>query len=65
MVAQVMAEAYQGDVAGYYREDDLQIPIILRSEEYLHRDIAQRTKPANLEPDCGAHDPAAAGCVWF
>jgi multidrug efflux pump subunit AcrB len=40
MVAQVMAEAYQGDVAGYYREDDLQIPIILRSEEYLHRDIA-------------------------
>jgi multidrug efflux pump subunit AcrB len=40
MVAQVMAEAYQGDVAGYYREDDLQIPIILRSERHLHRDIA-------------------------
>ena len=40
MVAQVMAEAYQGDVAGYYREDDLQIPIILRSEEQFHRDIA-------------------------
>jgi multidrug efflux pump subunit AcrB len=40
MVAQVMAEAFQGDVAGYYREDDLQIPIILRSEAHLRRDIA-------------------------
>jgi len=40
MVAQVMAEAFQGDVAGYYREDDLQIPIILRAENYLRRDIA-------------------------
>lgn len=40
MVAQAMAEAFQGDVAGYYREDDLQIPIILRAENYLRRDIA-------------------------
>jgi multidrug efflux pump subunit AcrB len=40
MVAQVMAEALQGEVAGYYREDDLQIPIILRSEAQLRQDIA-------------------------
>jgi multidrug efflux pump subunit AcrB len=40
MVAQVMAEAFQGEVAGYYREDDLQIPIILRSEAQLRQDIA-------------------------
>ena len=40
MVAQVMAEAFQGEVAGYYREDDLQIPIILRAETYLRQDIA-------------------------
>ena len=40
MVAQVMAEAFQGEVAGYYREDDLQIPIILRAEARLRQDIA-------------------------
>ncbi len=40
MVAQAMAEAFQGEVAGYYREDDLQIPIILRAEDYLRQDIA-------------------------
>ncbi len=40
MVAQVMAEAFQGEVAGYYREDDLQIPIILRAEAHLRQDIA-------------------------
>jgi multidrug efflux pump subunit AcrB len=40
MVAQAMAEAFQGRVAGYYRENDLQIPIILRAEDYLRQDIA-------------------------
>jgi len=40
MVAQAMAEAFQGEVAGYYRENDLQIPIILRAEEHQRRDIA-------------------------
>jgi multidrug efflux pump subunit AcrB len=40
MVAQAMAEAFQGGVAGYYRENDLQIPIILRAEDYLRQDIA-------------------------
>ena len=40
MVAGVMAEAFQGDVAGYYRENDLQIPIILRAEAHLRNDIA-------------------------
>ncbi len=40
MVAQTMAEAFQGQVAGYYRENDLQIPIILRAEAHLRQDIA-------------------------
>jgi len=40
MVAKAMAEAFQGEVAGYYREHDLQIPIILRAEEHLRQDIA-------------------------
>jgi multidrug efflux pump subunit AcrB len=40
MVAQAMAEAFQGRVAGYYRENDLQIPIILRAEAHLRQDIA-------------------------
>lgn len=40
MVAQAMAEAFQGRVAGYYRENNLQIPIILRAEEHLRQDIA-------------------------
>jgi multidrug efflux pump subunit AcrB len=40
MVAQAMAEAFQGGVAGYYRENDLQIPIILRAEAHLRQDIA-------------------------
>ena len=31
---------FQGDVAGYYREDDLQIPIILRAEAQQRQDIA-------------------------
>jgi multidrug efflux pump subunit AcrB len=33
MVANTMSQAFQGDVAGYYREADLQIPIILRANE--------------------------------
>jgi len=40
MVAQAMAEAFQGRVAGYYRENNLQIPIILRAEAHLRQDIA-------------------------
>jgi len=40
MVAQAMAEAFQGAVAGYYREDDLQIPIILRADTRLRQDVA-------------------------
>ena len=40
MVAATMAEAFQGRVAGYYREDDLQIPIILRAEDHLRHDVA-------------------------
>jgi multidrug efflux pump subunit AcrB len=40
MVAKAMAEAFQGGVAGYYRENDLQIPIILRAEAHLRQDIA-------------------------
>jgi multidrug efflux pump subunit AcrB len=40
MVAKAMAEAFQGEVAGYYRENDLQIPIILRAEAHLRQDIA-------------------------
>ena len=31
MVAQAMKQAFQGEVAGYYREDDLSIPIIIRA----------------------------------
>jgi multidrug efflux pump subunit AcrB len=33
MVATAMSQAFQGGVAGYYREADLQIPIILRASE--------------------------------
>jgi multidrug efflux pump subunit AcrB len=40
MVAQAMAEAFQGRLVGYYREDDLQIPIILRAEDHLRQDIS-------------------------
>ena len=40
MVAQTLAEAFQGEVAGYYREDDLQIPIILRADAHQRQDIA-------------------------
>jgi multidrug efflux pump subunit AcrB len=40
MVAQAMAEAFQGRLVGYYRENDLQIPIILRAEDHLRQDIS-------------------------
>lgn len=39
MVAHTMNEAFQGEVAGYYREADLQIPIILRANEQNRSDI--------------------------
>ena len=33
MVAQTMRQAFQGETAGYYREGDLHIPIILRAND--------------------------------
>jgi multidrug efflux pump subunit AcrB len=33
MVAETMKQAFQGEVAGYYREDDLRIPIVLRAKD--------------------------------
>jgi len=33
MVAQTMKQAFQGEVAGYYREDELSIPIVLRASD--------------------------------
>ena len=40
MVAQTMLEAFQGGVAGYYRENDLQIPIVLRADDVNRTDVA-------------------------
>jgi len=40
MVAQTMLEAFQGGVAGYYRENDLQIPIVLRANDINRNDVA-------------------------
>ncbi|MDH4126382.1 MAG: efflux RND transporter permease subunit [Gammaproteobacteria bacterium] len=40
MVAKTMSQAFQGEVAGYYREDELQIPIILRASDRDRGDIA-------------------------
>jgi multidrug efflux pump subunit AcrB len=33
MVAQAMRQAFQGETAGYYRENDLSIPIVLRAKD--------------------------------
>ncbi len=40
MVAKVVSQAFQGEIAGYYREADLQIPIILRASDQDREDIA-------------------------
>ncbi len=40
MVAQVVSQAFQGETAGYYREDDLQIPIILRARDQDREDVS-------------------------
>jgi multidrug efflux pump subunit AcrB len=46
MVAQTMKQAFQGDVAGYYREDDLSIPIVLRARD---RDRDNISSAQNLQ----------------
>jgi multidrug efflux pump subunit AcrB len=40
MVAQTMKQAFQGEVAGYYREDDLRVPIILRARDKERTNIS-------------------------
>ena len=40
MVAQTMKQAFQGEVAGYYREDDLRVPIILRARDEERANIS-------------------------
>lgn len=40
MVAQTMKQAFQGEVAGYYREDDLRVPIILRARDKERANIS-------------------------
>lgn len=40
MVAQTMSQAFQGEVAGHYREADLRIPIILRANDRDRHDIS-------------------------
>jgi len=39
MVAKVLKQAFQGETAGYYRENDLRIPIILRAKDERRNDI--------------------------
>jgi multidrug efflux pump subunit AcrB len=40
MVAETMKQAFQGEVAGYYREDDLRIPIVLRAKDEQRENIS-------------------------
>ena len=40
MVAETMKQAFQGEVAGYYREDDLRIPIVLRAKDEQRDNIS-------------------------
>jgi multidrug efflux pump subunit AcrB len=40
MVAQTMKQAFQGEVAGYYRENDLRIPIVLRARDAERENIS-------------------------
>ena len=40
MVADAMAEAFAGATAGYYREDDLLLPIILRADNAVRQDVS-------------------------
>jgi len=46
MVAETMRQAFQGEVAGYFREDDLRIPIILRAND---RDRENISSAQNLQ----------------
>jgi multidrug efflux pump subunit AcrB len=46
MVAQTMKQAFQGEVAGYYRENDLSIPIVLRAKD---RDRDNISSAQNLQ----------------
>jgi len=39
MVAKVLKQAFEGETAGYYREDDLRIPIILRAKDEERGDV--------------------------
>ena len=41
MVATVLKQAFQGETAGYYRENDLRIPIILRAKDEERDDISR------------------------
>jgi len=40
MVAETMKQAFQGEVAGYYRENDLRIPIVLRARDKERENIS-------------------------
>ena len=40
MVADTMREAFQGGTAGFYRENDLQIPIILRARDDVRKNVS-------------------------
>ena len=46
MIAQTMKQAFQGEVAGYYRENDLSIPIVLRAKD---RDRDNISSAQNLQ----------------
>ena len=46
MIAQTMKQAFQGEVAGYYRENDLSIPIVLRARD---RDRDNISSAQNLQ----------------
>jgi multidrug efflux pump subunit AcrB len=40
MVAQTMKQAFQGEVAGYYRENDLSIPIVIRARDRNRNNVS-------------------------